>query len=169
MNTIDWLCKNAAGFTELPDPDRQAIMEFSLIWSFFEAKALNTRASAAAIQALVQKWVTSGRLTIEPFSPSLAYFRDRYFQNAKLTEHFEGLALRDNDKAPLVTAVLSGENNDPASCVTALLIVVYRLRNNLFHGAKWAYGIKGQLNNFSNASLALIAALEVGGEFQNGA
>ena len=169
MNTIDWLCKHAFGFQELPESDRQAIMHFSLIWSFFEAKKLNTRASPGGIEALVQSWAASGQLNLEPFSQPLAYFRDRYFQNAEQTNYFESLALRDNDRLSLVTAVLSGGNNDPAACVTALLIVVYRLRNNLFHGAKWAYGIKGQLDNFTQASLTLMAALEIRGSLHNDA
>jgi hypothetical protein len=168
MNTIDWLCQHAPGFQELPEPDRQAIMQFSLIWSFFEAKELNTKASASTIEALVQSWSTSGQLNIEPFSPPLAYFRNRYFQNGKQTSYFEGLELRDNKQLRMVTAVLSGENNDPVPCVTALFIVVYRLRNNLFHGTKWAYGIKDQLSNFTHASLTLMAALEVGGRFRDG-
>ncbi len=169
MNTIDWLCKHAFGFEELPEPDRQAIMHFCLIWSFFEAKKLDTRASSGAIEALVQRWAASGQLNLEPFAQPLAYFRDRYFQNAEQTNYFKGLALRDSDRLPLVTAVLSGENNDSASCVAALLIVVYRLRNNLFHGAKWAYGIKGQFDNFTQASLTLMAALEVRGSFRDDA
>ena len=55
--------------------------------------------------------------------------------------------------------VLRGENNNHADSVAGLLIVIYRLRNNLFHGIKWAYGIQGQRNNFEQANAALIAAL----------
>jgi hypothetical protein len=64
-----------------------------------------------------------------------------------------------------VRAVLKGENTNPADCVAVLLIVAFRLRNNLFHGVKWAYGIRGQLGNFTNANEALMAALETHGHF----
>jgi len=74
------------------------------------------------------------------------------------------LLLRENDNEPLVVSVLKGENNNPADIVGALLIIVFRLRNNLFHGAKWAYGIAGQLDNFSNANEVLMAALDTHGE-----
>ncbi len=84
----------------------------------------------------------------------------RYFQNGDPTEHFRGLNLRRNDNIELVRAVLSGTNTNPADSVAALLIVVFRLRNNLFHGVKWAYGIRGQLSNFMNANMSLMAALE---------
>jgi hypothetical protein len=45
----------------------------------------------------------------------------------------------------------------------ALLVIVYRLRNNLFHGEKWEGGISGQKDNFDNANRVLIAALECNG------
>ncbi len=165
MNTIDWLCTKALGFNELSDEERTAIMHFSLLWSFFEAEALNTNASANSILALVHKWASKGRLNITPFAPSLAYFRDRYFNYGTATEHFSGLNLRRNDSPELVCSVLKGENTNPTECVAALLIIIYRLRNNLFHGVKWAYGIRGQLGNFTYANETLMAALETHGHF----
>lgn len=160
MNPIDWLCAKAPGFNDLTDDERTAVMYFSLLWSFFEAEALQTNACANSILALVHKWAGDGRLNITPFAPSLAYFRNRYFNNGTLTENFDGLHLRQNDRPELVSEVLKGENTNPADSVTALLVVVFRLRNNLFHGVKWAYGIRGQLDNFTNANAALMAALE---------
>jgi hypothetical protein len=45
--------------------------------------------------------------------------------------------------------------------LTALFIIVYRLRNNLFHGSKWAYSFKGQLENFTHAGTVLMRAIEL--------
>jgi len=160
MKPIDWLCAKAPGFSDLTDEERTAIMHFSLLWSFFEAETLQTNACANDIVALVHKWEADGRLNTTHFSPSLAYFRDRYFQNGTLTSNFDGLHLRKNDFPGLVIEVLKGDNTNPAKSVAALLIVVFRLRNNLFHGVKWAYGIRGQLDNFTNANSALMAALD---------
>lgn len=165
MNSIDWLCAKAPGFSDLSENERAAIMHFSLLWSFFEAKALHTHASAISILALVHEWASNGRLNIAPFATSLAYFRDRYFNQGAFTEHFRGLNLRRNDSPDLVGAVLKGESTNDADTVSALLIVVFRLRNNLFHGVKWAYGIRDQLDNFTNANTALMAALETHGHF----
>ena len=165
MNPIDWLCAKAPGFNNLSDDERAAILHFSLLWSFFEAEALHTNASANNILALVHKWASDGCLNITSFAPRLVYFRDRYFNRGTPTEHFAGLNLRQNDSPELVGAVLKGENTNPADCVAVLLIVVFRLRNNLFHGTKWAYGIRGQLDNFTNANAALMAALETHGHF----
>lgn len=163
MSPIEWLCANAPGFKDLPEEDRQAVMYFSLLWSLFEAETLNTSASAAAILAMFHEWSNQGLLNVAAFAESLDYFKARYFTDGSATGHFPGLNLRKNDNPSLVEAVLKGENTDPADGVSALFIVVYRLRNNLFHGAKWAYGIRGQLDNFKHANAALMSALEIHG------
>ena len=161
MNPIEWLCSKAPGFCDLSDDERAAIMHFSLLWSFFEAEALCTNASANAIVTLVHKWASDGRLDIASFAPNFTYFCNRYFQQGTTTEYFNGLKLRDNDKPELVKAVLKGENTAPEDCVAVLFIIVFRLRNNLFHGVKWAYSISGQLDNFKHANAVLMSALEM--------
>jgi len=138
-------------------------MYFSLLWSFFEAKALRTNASSNRILALVHEWAAQNRLNVAPFAQSLDYFKNRYFNGGEFAELFQGLNLRPSDSPELVKAVLRGENTNDADCVAALLIIVYRLRNNLFHGVKWADGIRDQSGNFTNASNAIMAALETHG------
>ena len=51
----------------------------------------------------------------------------------------------------------------PKEVATVILIIVYRIRNNLFHGEKWSYGLQGQLNNFKHANEALMKAIELNG------
>ncbi|WP_219930816.1 hypothetical protein [Alcaligenes faecalis] len=159
MNPIEWLEQAAPGFRDIPEEDRRAILHFALLWSLFEARGLQTRASAQAILALVHERKAGGRLDAAAFQSSLAYFQQRYFVEGQFTEHFYGLNLRNNDNPTLVKQVLSGSNSDPGDSVAALLIVIYRLRNNLFHGVKWAYGIQGQRSNFEQANNALICGL----------
>jgi hypothetical protein len=159
MNPHAWLSARAPGFGDLSEQERSAILYFSLLWSFFEAKALHTNASSNRILALVHKWAAQNRLNIGPFAESLAHFGNRYFNGGEFAELFRGLNLRPNDSPELVKAVLRGENTNDADCVAALLIIVYRLRNNLFHGVKWAFGIRDQLENFTYANNAIMAAL----------
>ena len=163
MNPIQWLEQNAPGFDNMSEQERAAIAHFALLWSFFEARALSTKASSSAILALTHDWLAHNRLAIEPFSESLLYFQQRYYSNGVETSYLAGLNLRPNDRPELVHAVLKGNNSNPADCVAALLIVVYRLRNNFFHGAKWAYGIQGQLSNFNHANTTLMNALSIVG------
>src|SRR5262249_22219100 len=86
------------------------------------------------------------------------YFRRCY--QGENTQHFD-LKLRPNEHPELIKAVLTGENKSETVSVIALFIVIYRLRNNLFHGMKWAYKIRDQRSNFIHACNALIKALEL--------
>src|SRR5262249_18995554 len=151
MDPIAWLTQNEPGFANLPEPDRQAVFHFALLWSLFEAKALGTSASARSIKALVDECAGRGRLEIGQFMDPLEYFRARYVgPDDQPTAHFQGLHLRANDSPELVRSVLQRTVDDAPACVSALFIVILRLRNNLFHGVKWAYGLEGQRNNFEH-------------------
>lgn len=119
------------------------------------------RASAKTIIASVRQWADGGRLNAAHFGEHLAYFKDRYFAEGAFTRPFENLHLRANDGPNIVKAVLSGENEDEADAIIALLIIVYRQSNNFFHGQKWAYKLQGQFGNFSHANAVLMQALEL--------
>ena len=163
MNPLEWLDQKAPGFQHLSQPEKNALMHFALLWSLFEAKALDTNANATSILLLAHEWHASGRIDVTKFSEQLGHFRARCFSGGQQTHHFQGLHLRNGDNPALVRAVLSGENTDPADSLAVLLIVVYRLRNNLFHGLKWTYELRDQLENFSHANSALMGALEIHG------
>jgi hypothetical protein len=55
-----------------------------------------------------------------------------------------------------------------ANRIAAVLIIVFRYRNNLFHGVKWQYKLEGQLGNFSAANDALMKVLERHGALADG-
>ena len=57
--------------------------------------------------------------------------------------------------------VLSSATQDPDKVLKALLIIVFRLRNNFLHGEKWDYGFQGQLANFRHANDVLMFALDM--------
>lgn len=163
MDPHTWLNQRVPGFGDLSDQEKSAIMHFTLLWSFFEAKALRTNASSNCILTLVHEWAAQNRLNLAPFSQSLTYFKNRYFNGGEFSHLFHGLKLRRGDSPELVKQVLRGESINDADCVAALLIIVYRLRNNLFHGMKWDYDIRYQLDNFKNANNTIMAALETMG------
>jgi hypothetical protein len=161
MNPIDWLCTKEIGFNDLSREEHDAILHFALLWSLFEAEVLDTRACAKSIVKVSKHWRSAGLLKAALFNTPLIYFQNRYFQNAAFTHHYVDLHLRSNDNPQMVEAVLKGESDDLGDIAAALLIIVYRLRNNLFHGLKWAYGIQGQLGNFTNANALLMIAIEL--------
>lgn len=59
--------------------------------------------------------------------------------------------------------MLTGGTNEPAEVAAGVLIIVYRFRNNLHHGLKWAYGIQEQRENFEQSNAVLVADMEMWG------
>ena len=60
-----------------------------------------------------------------------------------------------------VKSVLEGKVNAVDDIVFALLIIIFRLRNNLFHGEKWVYKLDDQVDNFRNANQVLAKFLDL--------
>jgi hypothetical protein len=161
VNQIDWLDRYAPGLQALTPEEREAITHFSFLWTMFEGRVLSTRASANAIVKASQQWASNGLLTADKFGQEIAYFRDRYVEDGKFTYHFNHLHLRRNDAPALVKKVLAGKASEPEEIAAAVLIIVYRFRNNLFHGVKWSYELQGQFENFTHANTALMQAIEL--------
>jgi len=161
MDPTDFLRALVPGFADLSDEERSAIANFTLLWSAMEGRMIQSNANPASLAEVVKTLSAQGRLQPARFDKSLAYFRGRYFQGAAFDDRFEQLLFRKNDQRPLVEAVLSGKDADTEHVVLALLMIAYRLRNNLFHGVKWAYGIRGQQPNFEHGADILMGMLEL--------
>ncbi|HDS1738370.1 hypothetical protein NPS49_05335 [Pseudomonas putida] len=156
----EWLYANAPGFSKLPDQDRRAIFDFSFLWSLFEAQVMDNFAQARTISDRVHGWGSENRIYPDVYGEALAYFRSRYSLNGETTHHFDHLNLRGSDHPELIRRVIIGQSDDPLDSMLCTLIIVWRLRNNLFHGTKWSYQIRGQLDNFTHANLVLMKVLE---------
>lgn len=157
---MEWLIAKAPGFSLLSKHEQDAIADFTLLWSLFEARILNARGNAETICNAVEKWRVAGALDAGAFATEIAYFQKRYFAQGDFTHHFGHLHLRPPDREQMVRSVLDGSNSEPRDLVATMLIIIYRYRNNLFHGLKWQYELKGQLGNFSAANDALMKILE---------
>ena len=156
----EWLYERVAGFRALSGAEIEAISDFSLLWSLFEAQILAGRGSAKAICDAVERWWRFGALNDNPYEAQFRYFQNRYYMDGAFTHHFDWLLLRPNDQGPLIRAAFEGTDDTPFARAAAVFIVIYRYRNNLFHGAKWDYNLAGQLENFTCANAALMIALD---------
>lgn len=163
--SVEWLKERVQQFHGIPDHDVQTISDFFWLWTFFEAKCLGADANFGAIRRLVGRWAEAGKLKPERFSESLAFYRHRYFKNDEFTHHYDHLHLdwHGEEIQSLVRQVLSKKENGDRQTTEALLMIIYRLRNNLFHGPKWRYYIEGQGDNFLQANRVLKAAIEMDG------
>lgn len=162
--SMQWLLAKAPGFQALPEPDRTAIFNFTFLWSLFEAQVMGNFARSDLIRAKVDEWRDAGTLETDQYARELAYFRQRYFSNGGFTHHFPHLHLRPADQPAVVQSVLDGSSDDPRDQLLTVLIIVWRFRNNLFHGDKWSYQLQGQLLNFTHANSVLMRLLEKHGQ-----
>jgi hypothetical protein len=157
-----WLAASAPGFADLHAGDRQAISEFTRLWSLLEARLLDTHGSAHATAEAVRTMSPSeDDMADDRFTTALAHFGARYFEDGRPTAAHAGLRLRASDGAHVLEAVLAHGSRDPVEVVAALLLVCHRYRNNLLHGAKWAYGLRGQRDNFERANSVLMATMDI--------
>jgi hypothetical protein len=166
--SMKWLQANAPGFNHLAEDERAAITDFALLWSLFESRVLNTQGNVTAICDSINAWRIAGTLDADAFDADLAYFRQRYYADGAFTYHFGDLHFKNPDREALVRAVIDGSDNDPSSRMAAALIIVFRYRNNLFHGVKWQYKLQGQLGNFTTANDVLMRVLERHGALADG-
>jgi hypothetical protein len=105
-----------------------------------------------------RRWDDAELLNEHSFGEAAAYFRNRYYGNGAFTYHYAQLKLRRNDEPILVAKFLKGESDQLWETAAATLIIVYRFRNNLFHGEKWAYDLHDQRANFLQANSVLMHA-----------
>jgi hypothetical protein len=157
---MEWLKGRGPGFHNLSHEEVDAITDFSLLWSLFESRVLNRNANARALCSVVEAWRVSGTLVLDLFDEELAYFCQRYYSGNGFSPYFSGLRLQRLDREPMVRRVLNGTENDASQRLAVALIIVYRYRNNLFHGEKWEYELADQFGNFTTANTLLMKALE---------
>ena len=147
-------------FASLSEGECAEIADFTLLWGLFEARLLSSSGCVSKICAVVDEWEKSQSLSADEFNEELEYFRNRYFSDGAATNYFNDLNFRNNDNEALVRRVIGGQSDTPSDRVSALLIIVFRLRNNLFHGLKWEYRLADQLDNFKAANSILVKVLK---------
>ena len=155
-----WLCERVPGFRALRGADREAFASFLHLWALFEGRLLNERAGPGQICDLAGRWRGDDIARSAPVCAALHYWRHRYFTDGMPNERFRSLLFRSNDREGLVSMVMAGERDDAESVVAAVLLIIYRLRNNLFHGLKWHYGLANQEGNFRHANEVLMEVLD---------
>jgi hypothetical protein len=136
----------------------ESIKNFLFFWSLFEKKVCDNNANVNRICNEIDILVKKKALNPKEFNRIYKYFKKRYTKEGKVNKLFSDLAFRESDKKGFVKAVLENESPLINDELKAVLIVVYRLRNNLFHGTKEVELLKSQIQNFkvTNELLAKI-------------
>jgi len=161
FDAVQWLNGNALGANQLRKESLNSVLHFSLMWNVFEGSLCNQNAGIQQFERVVSELDGREVLRYEYFSSFLDYFRTRYITAGEPNERFMQLRFRRNEKEDLVLSVLKGQESHIPSIVLALLLIVYRFRNNLFHGIKWAYALDEQTDNFEQANRLLAKLIEL--------
>jgi hypothetical protein len=141
--------------TNFSENDLSSVKDFSLLWNVFENIVCDNNCSVNRLSERLNPIV----FDLAEFENNLNYFKNRYISDGETNERFNHLNFRKSDRRELVADVLLGNNNDNSENILALAIIVYRLRNNLFHGLKQMEFIDQQKENFDNANMVLTAIL----------
>jgi hypothetical protein len=150
----NWL-NNRFGIN-LNEEDLTNVKDFTLIWNVFESSIFRSSFSIAKTEQKLKQQ----QFDINDFQQFLDYFKNRYVTNSTINGRFQNLNFRRNDRETLVTEVLLGNNENANDVLLAMIIMVYRFRNNLFHGEKDIQVIDQQKTNFKNANELLQLLLE---------
>lgn len=149
---VEWI--NRRNNTNLTESDLVEVKNFALVWNIFEGHICNF-----TIEKIEEK-LANIELVITDFRVYIDYFKDRYITGGEMNDRFENLQLRRSDRPHFVARTLLGTEISTRDCVLATTIIVYRFRNNLFHGLKEMHSIESQRNNFNNANQFLMKLID---------
>ena len=138
----------------------EVVSGFIFLWSFFEGVTCNGSVSVPRLGQVADLMARSPVLANDSVEHCLSFYRFRYLNGDQMQERFYGLNFRQNDRQELVEAVLRGTESGLNSKLHALLIIAYRIRNNMFHGLKSVHVWDDQAQNISEATRILSIALE---------
>lgn len=136
------------------------ILHFTLMWNVFEGKLCYTQAGPKKLQQIALTLASTDFLKSSTAQGFLTFVRNRYWNNGATDDRFELLRLRTREEKDVVFNVIADRLSNARDVIYALLLVVYRYRNNAFHGIKNPAEVFGSAELFNHSSRFLALAIE---------
>lgn len=138
------------GFDYLSEAEHTNLYVFMLLWMRFEAVFCDCNANKGSILRIVNCPV---KLDDEFLHDEFYYFRSRYTSDGDVNDSFKNLTNVERDRRyraihDCIRKIIMNDNPTVSEKVKACLLIVYRIRNNLFHGEKFLYEFSDQNENF---------------------
>lgn len=156
---LKWLSEVEPEFGALSDDEKTEIIDFVLLWSYFEDSQLGNYANMEQIRNYVHQLSDETLDQIE-LNSLLEYFRDRYVDGDEYTYRYGYLNLEKSGNPAEVEQMLLDKTTSSKDELIGCLGIIYRYRNNLFHGEKWKYRLQEQYDNFRRSNGLLLDILE---------
>jgi hypothetical protein len=153
-----WISVNCLGGDTLKRETVKVVSNFTLIWNLFEGVLCNNHARTQAFENLAIEIAQRALHSVE-IEDCVRFWSHRYLTDTDFNNLFQSLNFRPRDLREHVEAVLRREKNDLRSQLLAVMIIIYRLRNNLFHGLKTIDTLNDQVPNLNMACRALAAIM----------
>jgi hypothetical protein len=147
---LDWLNMFLGWQNHLNHEQLKPVLVFCLLWSRFEGDECNAEANLGSIHCSVNRAYQTGKLDLSSYGKYLDFFRSNYFPVAELSDDQLNIFCRENknmDEKERIRAAYQSPTN-VILVVTALLLLTYRIRNNLFHGVKSLHALPNHMPLF---------------------
>lgn len=134
---IEWL-RQYFKMPDLDEKDIKPVLHFSLLWNLFEYTYFDKKNRLNTNELLEISKISSVVIEDYCITNIFNYFSKRYLSNKKTNEKFEKLGLRKSqiNDYQLCSLILLKENPSKTEKLQSIFLIVYRYRNNLFHGMK---------------------------------
>ena len=161
---IKWINKSIInkGNDKINSEDIEQVRDFTLLWNLFEDIFCDKFCKTDKIISLLSKnriEVLEQNTINSKINSIFDYFMDRYKDNEKLEKlNFN----KKNHERDIKNKIQNKEviNLDFEEKIQIILFIIYRYRNNLFHGEKDMRYISYQNENFENANDFLMLFIE---------
>lgn len=150
------------GRGNISDRSLSLVTEFLLLYSRFERKCIK-EAGYDNIYDLIDKIDETVLSEDFPRQEIMDYFRKRYVKEGKENTTFAKLKFENKSKSrkgrELCKRILINGGNESEE-LKCMLHIIYRYRNNLFHGSKPFIDIESQKENFEMSYKVLIELIK---------
>ncbi len=154
MRAIDWINSNLANPEQLSIETLSVVGDFTLMWSIFEASEGQEQNNMLGQITRFSERLASVCPT-NLIDAEFEYFVQRYIEQGTKSQHFDRLRFSDDRQIDLVLNTLQSNAPRLRDKLETCLLIVYRYRNNLFHGMKDIQRLNAQVENLSRANSLL--------------
>ena len=163
MRVDDWISKFLREGMCINKETIVTLSDFTLIWGIFEGAECEGNANKAAFESFSKR--AASNANIQDLVKLVRFWRLRYVESSCLNDCFKGLNLRGSDAGAIVEQVLLNRPASEREYILALVTIVFRLRNNLFHGLKTINTLDSQRENLNHAILVLQTLMPLSGRY----